>query len=398
MNKKKVVIIGGGFGGVRTALDLAKNKNLEVVLISNNRNFEYYPGLHKLVGVSHHAVASVPLEKIFSGKSVEFIFGSVSSVDTDKKIITVGSQVITADYIVIAVGSQTEYFGISGLREMSYGLKSVAEAIALRNHIEDMFQKHAHTEKTESVVGLHMVVVGAGPNGTDLAGELAVLSKQLAKKYSVAETLVTIDLVEGAPRVLPMLSERVSTRVQKRLQNLGVEVLCNRDLRKEDGWTVEFADMKIGAKTLVWTAGITTNELVKNISGLVLGKKNRVAVDDYLQPKKADGTSIANVFVIGDVADTQFSGLAQTALYDAGFVSKNISSSTRGSVMKKYIPHPNAFNIGVGPRWSVLVIGTFTSFGLFAYIMRTLIDIKYFLSILPVGEVWKLYFDNKVKN
>ncbi len=398
MNKKKVVIIGGGFGGIRTVLDLAKNKNFEVVLISNNRNFEYYPGLHKLVGVSHHATASVPLEKILSGKAIEFIFGAVNSIDSDKKIITVGSQTITADYIIVAVGSQTEYFNISGLREMSYGLKSVAEAIALRNHIEEMFQKHAHTEKTESVVGLHMVVVGAGPNGTDLAGELAVLSKQLAKKYNVTETLVTIDLVEGAPRVLPMLSERVSTRVQKRLQNLGVEVLCNRDLRKEDGWTVEFVDMKIGAKTLVWTAGITTNELVKNISGLVLGKKNRVAVDEYLQPKKSDGASIANVFVIGDVADTSFSGLAQTALYDASFVSKNISKNVKGSVMKKYIPHPNAFNIGVGPRWSVLVIGKFTSFGLFAYVMRTLIDIKFFLSILPVGEVWKLYFDNKVKN
>lgn len=397
MNKKKVVIIGGGFGGVRTALDLAKNKNVQVVLISNNRNFEYYPGLHKLVGISHHPVVSVPLEKVFLGKNIEFIFGAVTSIDSEKKIITVGSQTITADYIIIAVGSQTEYFGISGLREMSYGLKSVAEAIALRNHIEEMFQKHAHTEKTESVVGLHMVVVGAGPNGTDLAGELAVLSKQLAKKYSITETLVTIDLIEGAPRVLPMLSESVSARVAKRLQDLGVEVLCNRDLRKEDGWTVEFADMKIGAKTLVWTAGITTNELVKNISGLFLGKKNRVAVDEYLQPKKSDGTSIAGVFVVGDAADTQFSGLAQTALYDAGFVSKNISSSVRGSVLKKYIPHPNAFNIGVGPRWSVLVIGKFTSFGLFAYIMRTLIDIKYFLSILPVGEVWKLYFDNKVK-
>lgn len=396
MNKPTVAIIGGGFGGIRTALDLAKTAACDVTLISDNPDFEYYPGLHKVVGISDHAVVSIPLETVFKGTNVNIVIDKAISVDPVLKKIVFASTAISADYVVIAIGSQTEYFNISGLREMSYGLKSVAEARALRSHIEEMFQKHVHADKAESVTALHTVVVGAGPNGTDLAGELAALAKQLARKYAVAESLVTIDLVEGAPRVLPMMPESVSRSVEKRLHSLGVNVLCNRDLRKEQGWTVEFADMKIGAKTLVWTAGITTNELIKGIPGLVLGKKNRAAVDDYLQAKaNAAPDPFQNVFVIGDAADTKFSGLAQTALNDARFVSKNIIGMIRGRRPEKYVPQSIAYNIGVGPRWSVMVIGKFVMTGLLAYIMRTLIDIRFFLSILPAGEVWKLYVPKK---
>ena len=392
MDKKKVVIVGGGFGGVKAALQLSKDSRLDVVLVAESENFEYYPGLHKLVGVSEHAVVSIPLKTIFKNKNVTVILEKVTGIDVDKKTVATSTQSIQGDFVVIAVGSQTEYFGIAGLPEMAYGLKSVAQAMELRAHVEDMFRKHATAEKAEAVIGLHMVVVGAGPNGTDLAGELASFGKMLAKKYSVPETMMTIDLVEGSPRVLPMMSENVSKKVQARLQKLGVDVLCNRDLRKEDGWTVEFADMKIGAKTLVWTAGIVTNELVKNISGLQLGKKNRVAVDGYLQPKKADGTSFENAFVIGDAADTKFSGLAQTANTDAMFAAAAITAKISNKPISKYVPKPIAYNIGVGPRWSVFIMGKFELFGILAYAMRTLIDVMYFSSILPVSEVFKLYF------
>ena len=117
-----------------------------------------------------------------------------------------------------------------------------------------------------------------------------------------------------------------------------------------------------------------------------LVKKNRVTVDEYLQAK-----GFQNVFCVGDIADTAYSGLAQTALYDGGYVAHVIKQKVAGQRFHSYVPKPVAYNIGVGRRWSVLVIGKFTSFGLFAYGMRTLIDIKFFLSILPVSEVYRLY-------
>lgn len=385
---KKVVIVGAGFGGIRTALDLAYDTDLSVTIISKNPYFEYYPGLHKIVGISDHAVYQVPLETIFKNTNITVIIDTVMAIDPHtKQVTTQSNKTITADYLVLAMGSQTEYFNIQGLEQTAFGFKSVAEAKKLRGHIEDLFEKHIKTDKAETVVALHMVVVGAGPNGVDLSAELAAFSKQLAQRHGILESFITIDLIEGASRILPMMPERVSDRVTKRLEVLGVNVLCNRDLKKNESWTVTLADMTLGARTLIWTAGITTNGLVTTIPDIELGKRNRIVVDEFLQAK-----DFADVFCIGDVADTVYSGLAQTALHNGEYVADVIARKITGKKFHSYVPKPVAYNIGVGPRWSVLVIGAFTAFGFLPYVMRTLIDIKFFLSILPAKEVWKLYF------
>lgn len=388
--QQKVLIIGGGFGGIRTALDLAKKSDIEVTLISKNPNFEYYPGLHKMLGLSDVITTEVPLKVIFKDKKVNLVIDTVISVDIETKTVMTATQSFQGDFLVLAVGSQTEYFGITGLSEMAYGFKSVAEAQKLRQHIETAFEKHTKTDKAETVVGLHMVIVGAGPNGVDLAGELVDLDKHLAKKYGILESFITIDLIEAGPRVLGMMPESVSTAVERRLRSLGINVLCNRDLYREGSWTIDLADMTLGAQTLIWTAGISSNELVTRIQGLKLGKRNRITVDKHLQVKN-DTKTFTDVFCIGDIADTQYAGLAQTALADGAYVAQTISRECRGKQCSDYSPKPVAYNIGVGPRWSVLVIGKFELFGLIPYIVRTLIDIKFFLSILPVREVWKLY-------
>lgn len=391
---KSVVIVGGGFGGVRTALNLSKKGDLEITLISNNLNFEYYPGLHKIVGVSRRPTYQVPLKSIFKNTGVKLVVDTVTDVNMQTKTVLTAANSYSADAIVVAVGSQTDYFNIEGLEGVAYGFKSVAEAKRLRAHIEEMFAKHARAEKTEAVVGLHMVIVGAGPNGVDLAGELSAFGKKLAKDYQIAESLLTIDLIEAGFRVLGMLPEKVSHRVEARLRSLGVNVLCNRDLKKDESWTVTLADMKMGARTLVWTAGVSSNELVKKINGLVLGRRNRGAVDEYLQAK---GTSqvFENVFLIGDVADTPYSGLAQTAIYDGVYISNLILDKSQGKKLKPYMPRKNAYNIGVGRRWSVMQVGSLVMYGMIPYLVRTLIDIHFFVSILPLGEVWKMYFGKK---
>ncbi len=392
MQPQKVVIIGGGFAGVRAALDLARTGLYEIVLISQNPNFEYYPGLHKIVGVSSRPTYAVSLLDIVKGKSISLIIDTVTKIDPLAKTVTYSAGALSADILIVALGSQTDYFNIQGLRDTAYGFKSVAEAKRLRAHIEELFEKHAHTEKVETVIGLHMVVVGAGPNGVDLAGEMAAFGNMLAKKYKILESFLTIDLVEAGPRILGMLPEPVSHRVEQRLRDLGVNVLCNRDLKKDESWTVTFADTTIGARTLVWTAGVTSNELVTQIPGFVLGKRNRVAVDEFLQAK-----GFENVFCVGDIADTQYSGLAQTALHDAEYVVRLIGAKKQNRKIPAYIPKKNAFNIGVGPRWSVMQVGSFVSYGIFPYAVRTLIDMNFFLSILPLRDVWNMYFGKKEK-
>lgn len=388
MKGKHVVIAGGGFGGIRAALELSKHTKYQITLISKNPDFEYYPGIHKIVGVSEHAVYRVPLTTIFRNTSIHVTIDTITAIDSRTRSVELESgKVIQGDFLILALGSQTEYFNIEGLQQTAFGFKSVTEAKKLRSHIQKLFEKHTEADKAETVVALHMIVVGAGPNGVDLAAELAIFSKRLARSHGILESFITIDLIEGASRILPMMPERVSSRVTQRLESLGVNVLCNRDLKKNESWTVTLADMTLGARTLIWTAGITTNEIVKTISGIELGKRNRIVVDEFLQAK-----GFENVFCIGDNADTIYSGLAQTALYDAEYVSSIIAQKSKGRSFHSYQPKSVAYNIGVGPRWSVLVIGKLISFGFFPYMMRTLIDVKFFLSILSIREVWKLYF------
>jgi NADH dehydrogenase len=391
LQPKHTIIIGSGFAGIRTALDLSRVPLMQVTLVTNQSDFEYYPGLHKIISHSEHATYTIPLEKIFQGTSVQIIVDPVTDIDIHTKTVcTVSGKQLTGDYLVLAMGSQTEYFNIDGLQDTAFGFKSVADAKKLRSHIEQLFSKHHKADKAETVVALHMVIVGGGPNGVDLAAELATFSKQLAQEHGILESFITINLIEGASRILPMMPERVSVRVTDRLEKLGVNVLCNRDLQKNDSWTVTLADMTLGARTLIWTAGITTNELVKKIKDLELGKKSRIIVDEFLQAK-----GFEHVFCIGDNADTPYSGLAQTAIHNGQYVAGIIERKHFGKTFHSYIPKSVAYNIGVGHRWSVLVIGSFISFGFFPYVMRTIIDIKFFLSILPVREVWKLYFAKK---
>lgn len=390
--QQHVIIVGGGFGGIRTALDLSKKDGFKITLISKNTDFEYYPGLHKMVRPKYW-VPSIPLKTLFEGTQVSVIHDTVISIDAHQRHVATSQETFTGDFLVLALGSQTEYFGIPGLAETAYGFKSLVEAKKLREHLELLFSKYTPDHKTEAVVGLHIVVAGAGPNGVDLAGELAVFTRSLAQAHQVPESLVTLDLVESGPRVLGMMSESVSRRVEKRLRALGVHVLCNRDLRQDESWTITTADMTIGARTLVWTAGIVAHELVTRVSGFQLGKKNRVQVDRHLQPYcTSDHTTVfKNVFCIGDIADTPYAGLAQTALADGAYVAKIITQECTGKSTKDYAPRPVAYNIGVGPRWSVLVIGNVALFGIIPAVLRTLIDIKFFLSIMSPRQVWRFY-------
>jgi NADH dehydrogenase len=270
---------------------------------------------------------------------------------------------------------------------MAFPYQDVDQAKKLRSHIDVLFDKHCASEKitAECVVGLHFVVVGAGPNGVDLAGELATLTKDLCRKKNFPESAVTIDIIEGASGVLPMMPKTVQDIATKRLRKLGVNVLCNRQLQKQGNWTITLADMTLGAKTLIWTAGTTGNELVTKIPNIVLQKKNKVTVNGNLEIDQ-----YTDCFVAGDIADTQFSGLAQTAIHNGNYIAQVIHNRLRGKETTAYVPKPVAYNIGVGHGWSITKVGNVVISGKLSSMLRKIIDLKYFVSILPFSKVWLL--------
>ncbi|MCC6290989.1 NAD(P)/FAD-dependent oxidoreductase [Candidatus Nomurabacteria bacterium] len=381
----KIVILGGGFGGIRAALDLAKQNlpDVRIQLISDLPHFEYHAALYRVVTGRSPLQVCVPLREIFLNTPVDILRDRVNRIDLAGKVLSgeSGSR-YSFDYLVIALGSETSYFGIGGLPEFSFGFKSISEALRLKHHLHELFHTCASEQDNESkVCGSHLVVVGGGASGVELAGELAVYSKVLAQKHGLDPTLITIDLIEAAPRLLPILSPSISEQVKVRLHGLGVNIFLNRTLMSEEVGEIKLKDMSIQAKTIIWTAGVKNNSLLAGVIGLEFDKKGRVIVDETLRVK-----NYPNVFVIGDSAAMLYPGMAQTAVSNGRYVARAISSLVNGKLLPKYRPEKPFTSVPVGPGWAATSLGHLTIYGWLGWCFRRLADFRYFYSILPMHK------------
>jgi NADH dehydrogenase len=384
--QKRLLIIGGGYAGVKLALKLGKQRipKLRITLVTGKAYFEYYPTIYR-VAVGYSALqVCIGLSEIFAGTRVEIIEDRITRVDLEHKTVMGGiDSPYTYDYLVLAVGAETSFFNIPGLQENSYGIKSTTQALLLKEHIRAMLQPADPTAAPEQkVIAGHFVVVGAGPTGTELSSELMEYGRAVAKQQGSDPSLVTVDLIEAAPRVMPTMPVDVSARVEQRLRTLGVNVLINRAVIKQEGDDLILKDGVIKTKTVIWTAGVKTNSLIGEIAGLELDRRGRVVVDDYLQAKGHH-----DVFVAGDAASTEFGGTAQTADSDGKYLAKVIGEKVAGVRQHaKYVPHKPIYAIPVGPGWAVVLWGNLRIYGLLAFTLRRLADLRYFMSILPLSR------------
>lgn len=385
-----IVILGGGFAGTRAAIDLAKKNppNTKITLISNKSYFEYYPGLYRVVTGASPIEVCVPLEDMVP-PSVDIVIDTITAIDTASKKI-VGAQLGEIEYstLIVALGSETTYFNLPGLDTLSLGFKSTKEALRLKHHIFELFKTHMHPNQNELTSHFHVVVVGGGPSGVEVAGDLTAFMHALAKKTGVDPSLVTIDLIESNPRLVPALPPEASEKILRRLRMLGVNIFLNRRLIKEEVESVYMKDMSLQTKTVIWTAGTQINQLVSDTKGLTFSERKRVVVDEYLR-----AVGVSDVYMLGDLAATQYSGLAQTAMYDGSYVAKMIARELRGKPLVPYTPKKVAYSIPVGDNWAALVIGPVRIYGRFAYLMRHAIDFHFFSGILSVRKLISLFFE-----
>lgn len=394
--QKKILIVGGGFGGIRVALDLAKKgiPNAKIVLVSDKPHFEYSAALYRVVTGKSPLEVCIPLRTIFENKRVEVIEDSIRTVDLEerKAIGTSGSH-YSFDFLVLALGSETAYFNIPGLREYAFGFKSITEALRLKKYLHEMLEacRVSETDREEDVCRMHIVVVGGGATGVELAGELALYMRKLAMKHKVDPSLLTIDVIEAAPRLLPALPEDISEKAERRLRSLGVNVFLNRTVTEQEVETVYLKDMTMKSKTVIWTAGVKPHHLYGEVEKLERDRKGRVIVDEFLQAK-----GHPNVFVIGDAAATPYAGMAQTAVHDGTFVADTIERKMMGRPLEPYRPHKPAYAIPIGPRWAAVLLGNLRFFGRFGWILRRLADLRFFLSILKPREAIAAYRSGKM--
>lgn len=338
--KERVLIVGGGFGGVKAALELADDPRFEVTVLSEEADFRYYPTLFHTATGGRRANSSIPLASLFADKPVNIVRGSATTLDRKAKTITTADgQAYGYDALVISLGVVTNYFGIAGLKEYSYSIKSQSEV--------ERFKAHLHKQLAdERRPDLHYVIVGAGPTGIELAGALPGYLKHIMKNHGVSGRRVHIDLIEASPRLLPRMPKDVSRRVSRRLKKLGIKLYVGSAVQGETADELTVNGKPIRSHTVVWTAGVTNHPFFATNRFVIMGR-GKVGVDTYLQAED-------NIFVIGDNANTPFSGLAQTALHDGDFIAHNLRRRASGKPFKSYIAVQPITVIPAGPHWAIV--------------------------------------------
>lgn len=382
MAKRKfhVVIVGGGFAGVKLARELAGAEGVTMTFISDQLNFRYSPALYRTATGHRNKESSVPLKMLVGDiPNLHLIHARVVKIDRDKQIITTGGDTeYDYDYAVFALGVVTSFFGIEGLDKFAYGIKSIEEVDHLRAHIHEQLLNNHALEK-------HYVVVGGGPTGVELAGALRYYLSRMAKRHNIKRHKVHIDLIEAADRVLPNASIKASRLARRRLQKLGVKVKTNCRVRSETETTLVAGNQSIPTHTVIWTAGVTNNPFYKaNPDQFRFDDHGKIIVDGYLRVDD-------HTFVIGDNAATPYSGLALTAIHNAGYVADYLKRTAHDKNIPAYHPFQPISAVPVGPRWSVVQWRGRTFGGFIASLVRLFADLVGYMDVMGLKRAVRLW-------
>ncbi len=395
-DRKRVVIIGGGFGGLQLAKGLSGSP-FEVVLIDRN-NFHQFQPLFYQVATSGLEPSSIifPFRKIFQrSKNVFFRLAEVKQLDTENAKVVTDIGEIAYDHLIIATGAGNNFFGNENIRKFAVPMKSINESLHLRNLILERFEQSLNVPKELRSEYLTFVIAGGGPTGTELAGTLAEMKRYiLPKDYPELDFHdMDIVLVEGAPRVLNAMSELSSKKAHQYLEKLGVKIMVNTRVNDYEGNEVALSNEEhIRSKTLIWAAGIQGNFL-DGLPEETRIRGNRIKVDGF---NRVEG--IANVYAIGDVAymeaDPDYPHghpqLAQVAIQQAKRVGKNLRRLVKGEPMQVFHYRNLGSMATVGRNKAVVELPRRKFYGFFAWLVWMLVHLR---SILGIKNKWVVFMN-----
>ena len=370
----RIVIIGGGFAGINLAKKLG-NKHVQVVLIDKRNYHTFQPLLYQVssAGLEPDSIA-YPLRKVIKRyRNSYFRMAKVYAIDAEVKEISTNIGKLKYDYLVIATGTTTNYFGNKAIEANSMPMKKVPQALNIRSLILQNFEQAAITnDKAMRKALLNFVIVGGGPTGVELAGAIAELKNHiLPKDYrDLIPADMQIYLLEGSPRVLPTMSEFASKKAARFLRELGVLVHCNTFVKDYDGKTVKTnLSLELESETLIWAAGVT-GDIVKGLrADAQVERANRYRVNEY---NLVEGYT--DIFALGDIALMVTEGypkghpqVAQPAIQQAQLLGKNILKLIDGKPLKKFKYIDKGSMATVGRNKAVVDLKHYRFGGFFAW-------------------------------
>lgn len=389
--KKRVVIVGGGLGGLRLAEDLY-GSGMQVVLIDKNNFHQFPPLIYQIAsaGIDPSSI-SFPFRQIFrKRKDFYFRMAEARMVDTEKKILQTSIGKIDYDYLVLAAGATTNFFGNKNIEEWAIPMKTVPEAMGLRNALLSNFERAltCATEEERQEL-LNVVIVGGGATGVEIAGALAEMRRYVIP-YDYPDmdsSLMHIYLIEAGDRLLAGLSQESSQKAYEFLKSMGVDIQFGKMVTDYRDHKVVMKDgTEIPTRTFLWVSGIRANAM-PGIDESYLGRGFRFKVDEY---NRIPG--VEDVFVIGDqclqTSDAAYPNghpqVAQVAIQQAKNLAKNLKLINQGADSSEL----TAFrykNLGsmatIGRNKAVVEIGKFRSQGFFAWVLWLVVHLRSILGV-----------------
>ncbi len=386
--QRRVVVVGGGLGGLKLVSSL-RDTDFQVVLVDKNNYNQFPPLIYQVASAGlEPSNISFPFRRLFQGwKNFFFRMAEVQHIDTEEKAIKTSIGTIHYDDLVLAAGATTNFFGNKNIEASALPMKSVSESMRLRNTILQNLER-AETEDNEArkQALMNIAIVGGGPSGVEIAGVLAEMKQTiLPRDYPDLDTsCMHIYLINATPRLLGAMSERSSREAEKALKELGVEVMTNcmvtdyvdKELVLKDG-------QRIPAETVIWVSGIKAN----NIDGIPtesVGHAGRILVDRFNRVK-----GLKDVYAIGDQCIVEgdeaypygHPQLAQVAIQQAKTLAKNLIRQEKGETEQPFSYHNLGTMATIGRKKAVVEIGKLKFGGFFAWLLWLIVHLRSILGV-----------------
>jgi NADH:ubiquinone reductase (H+-translocating) len=382
--RKRVVIIGGGFAGIAAARAL-RRCDAEVVLIDRRNHHIFQPLLYQVAtAVLAPAEIAAPIRQIEeTQKNLTVMLAEVTAVDLNSRSVDVsyptsGTHKITFEFLIIAAGMQSSYFGHDEFARYAPGLKNLRDAEAIRTRILSAYELAELTDdETERARLMTFVLVGGGATGVELAGSMAHLARvSLRGNFRhINSAQTSIVLLDGGNRILPTFAESLSKKAARRLEKLGVKVMTGMKVEKVDEQGVIAGGQRIPSATVLWTAGVTASPVVKTL-GVPTDRAGRLPVDPFLMVSGVNG-----VFAVGDVAaltegKRPLPGVAQVAIQQGRYVGRVVSQQLKGRVPRRPFRYFDKGSMAVvGKNFAVLERGRIRMSGFLTWLVWVFIHI-----------------------
>jgi NADH:ubiquinone reductase (H+-translocating) len=386
MSAKHVLILGGGFAGLECAKRL-RDETTRVTLVDRWNHHLFQPLLYQVAsGDLAMAEIAQPLRSILSDhKNVTTIMGDVVNIDLPAKQVRLKDRVLGYDYLVIALGAKTSFFGHTQWAQHTLGLKSLDDAMAIRKKVLLAFEKaESAVDSSETKKLLTMVVVGGGPTGVEMAGSLAELSRIVLKEdfRHIDPTQAKVHLIEAGPKLLPMFPGGLPDYTRERLETMGVTVHLNCPVKEVGEGYVIAGDQRIDSSIVIWGAGVEASEITHTLAGISLDRSGRIEVcPDLSLPGYPEVFAAGDIAALTDKNGVKVPGVSPAAIQMGGFIARMIQNESPGSARPAFSYRDKGSMATIGRSAAVVSVAGIQVKGFIAWLMWLFVHLVFLMNM-----------------